>query len=85
MKNLKLLICPLSNSVDSLNLTFAALYSGYGITDFDIMGIIGGGQFSYQGRELKNISPANVPEISFDYVIAVGGGYLIRQFTTIRR
>lgn len=74
MKNLKLLICPLGNSVDSLNLTFAALSSRYGITDFDIAGVIGDGQFSFQGCELKNVSPANVHETSFDYVIAVWEG-----------
>ena len=76
MRNLKFLICPLGNSVESLNLTFAALNSGYGITNFDIAGVIGAGKFSFQGRELKNISPSSVPETSFDYVIISSEGSL---------
>lgn len=74
MRNLKLLIYPLGNNVESLNLTFAALYYRYGITKFSIAGVIGNGKLSFQNKELKNISPADVPETSFDYVIAVGGG-----------
>ena len=74
MKNLNLLICPLSNDLDALNQTFAALNSRYGITNFNITGVIGGGKFSFQNTVIENISPANVPEASFGYVIASGGG-----------
>ena len=74
MKNLKLLIFPLSNDIDALNRTFAALNSRYGITDFNIAGVIGGEKFSFQDAELKNIPVNSVPETSFDYVIAAGRG-----------
>lgn len=74
MRNLRILICPLGTGVDSLNLTFAALVSRYNTINFDIAGVIGGTKCFFKGRELKNILPANVPETSFDYVIAVGGG-----------
>ena len=72
MRNLKILLCLLSNSVESLNLTFAALASRYGTINFDIVGVIGGSKLFFQGRELKNILPSNVSETSFDYIIAVG-------------
>lgn len=76
MRNLKVLICPLGNSVESLNLTFVALVSRYNTINFDIAGVIGGGEFFFQGRRLKNISPSSVPETDFDYIIAVGGGVI---------
>ena len=85
MRNLKVLICPLGNSVESLNLTFAALASRYDAINFDIAGVIGDGKVSFKGRELKNISPSSVPETDFDYIIAVGGGYLILRLPRRRK
>ena len=73
MRNLKVLIWFLGDNVESLNLTFAALYYHYGFENVDVAGAIGGGKISFQGRELKNISPSSVHETAFDYVIAVGG------------
>ena len=72
MRNLKLLIYPLGNNIESLNLTLFVLYHHYGIGQFSIAGVIGESKLYLQEQELNNIPPENVSKISFDYIIATG-------------
>lgn len=87
MRNLKLLIYPHDNKFEFLDQTLAALKSHYGIANLDIAGVIGEGKFSLQNRELKNISPADVPKTSFDYVIVAGGAFnpAISDYSTLKK
>lgn len=73
MRNLKVLIWFLGDNVESLNLTMTVLHYHYGIEKIDIAGVLGEDKVSFQGISLKNISPNEIPDIDFDYVLVVGG------------
>lgn len=75
MRNLRLVILLVGNDLEPLLRTFAALYSRYGIEQFDIVGVLGNAKLSIHGRELRNISSIDeLKNYPFDYVIASGGG-----------
>lgn len=76
MRNLKILIWSLEKpDDDSLNRTFAALRTNYGVENIDIAGVVGEYTLSLEGRDLPNIPPNKLPEVAFDYiVVTVGGG-----------
>ena len=76
MRNLKILIWSLEKpDDDSLNRTFAALRTNYGVQNIDIAGVVGEYTLSLEGRDLPNIAPNKLPEVAFDYiVVTVGGG-----------
>ena len=75
MSNLRVVILLVGDDLEPLSLTFAALYSRYGIEQFDIVGVLGNAKISIHGRELRNIpSVDELKNYPFDYVIASGGG-----------
>lgn len=88
MRNLKVLIWFLGDNVESLNLTMTVLHYHYGIEKIDIAGVLGEDKVSFQGISLKNISPNEIPDIDFDYVLVVGGGMFnpaIPDYATLKK
>ncbi|MBQ4494506.1 MAG: hypothetical protein II968_01940 [Selenomonadaceae bacterium] len=69
MENLRILIWLPDNDAESLNQTLSVLDSRYGIERFDIVGVVGEDEVTFQGKKLNNISLESVPKVSFDYVI----------------
>lgn len=69
MRNLKILIWLPDNDAESLNRTLTVLDSHYGIERFDIVGVVGEDEVTFQGKKLNNIPLESVPKVSFDYVI----------------
>ena len=69
MRNLKILIWLPDSNAESLNQTLSVLDSRYGIERFDIVGVVGEDEVTFQGKKLNNIPLESVPNVSFDYVI----------------
>ena len=74
MKNLKILIWLPDNDAESFNQTLNVLDSRYGIERFEIVGVVGKDEASFQGKKLNNIPLESVPNVSSDYVIVSGKG-----------